>query len=76
MLLMLEPQKYFTANLPEHNCPKERVMDESEYEFYLNQVEQLYSASIGETILIQRLLDEDFDFVPGCYRTMPVETEE
>jgi len=53
-------------------------MNELEYEQYLNEIERLYSetAGLGDTGRLERLYDEDGFSVPGCYRTLPVPTEE
>ena len=55
-----------------------RTMDESEYDQYLKDVERIYreTARLGETELLDRVYDNEGFGIPGCYRTLPVATEE
>lgn len=56
--------------------PKERDIDEEELEQYLEQVERLYSRthSLKKDLLQEQIHDERGP-VPGCYRTIPAQTE-
>jgi len=51
-------------------------MDEEELESYINQMEQLRTADLGETKLLERVCDEEGVFSSGCYRMKPSDTEE
>jgi hypothetical protein len=52
-------------------------MDENEYTAYLENIERMRSADLGEAYLIEKVYDpESYMSVPGCYHVLPAPTEE
>ena len=51
-------------------------MDEKELEEYLRQIDKVESVRMGDDALLDQLRDEEGIGVPGCYRTLPIPTED
>ena len=55
--------------------PKERDIEEEEYDQYLEQVERLYAPTHYLKEDLQEQIHDERGPVPGCYRTIPAQIE-